>query len=574
MLLKKYLSALLALALTLCLCACQREEENVSKVVYYDSLLVLEDAAYALYRHVYQTSAGNTKTQYQLTAFAEDGGENESVKVFPTGVSVRFQPSENRCVWVEDGVLMAYALPGGETQTLCEVPGEAAVVETTEHYVLLSDQTLVDLQTGTVRTPAAFPAKGRQIWDVLEDRLYYWHSASGTVRCYDCADGTDTVLYTRPELPSSVITAGKVWGDHFLYAESYPGLYAIPLTGEDTRVREDLIPLTTQVLALARAGEDLYLAAQCVNGIAFSRLTPDGALTEVAVWEGFNASSPWSCGLYLAGDELVCAYADVTGPFEGPTLFRFPLPEENAPAEAPVPEAPLRIEATPQDGIAPQAEYDLPEEVCTMPLDSTEIPLKLSAHPESGIALYHVYDAATTKSGLLVEWGDVSRQFDVTTLYPRGIAVHSALRDADGDGSDELILVEAAGSGTGVSVDNLHVVERTESGLSLYSLRTDAVTPLLRERIALRIDTEQRTVRIGGTVFRVPEQIGLSDFALGNIVSFETDGGQVRLYVDLQFWPEGRDFRLVSAYTIRLTADVAFSDGAFTLQNFTASECS
>ena len=31
----------------------------------------------------------------------------------------------------------------------------------------------------------------------------------------------------------------------------------------------------------------------------------DGALTEVAVWEGFNASSPWSCGLYLAGDELV-----------------------------------------------------------------------------------------------------------------------------------------------------------------------------------------------------------------------------------------------------------------------------
>ena len=171
-----------------------------------------------------------------------------------------------------------------------------------------------------------------------------------------------------------------------------------------------------------------------------------------------------------------------------------------------------------------------------------------------------------------MEWGDVSRQFDVSTLYPGGIAVHSALWDADGDGADELILVEAVGSGTGISVDDLHVVERAESGLSLYSLRADAVTSLLREQIAPRIDTEQRTIRIGGTVFRVPEQIGLSDFALGNIVSFEADGGQIRLYMDIQFWPPERDFNGVSDYAVCLQADVTFSDGVFTLQNFAASE--
>lgn len=569
--LKKFFAALLALALILCLCGCQQEEENVSKVVYYDSLLVLEDAAYALWRHVYQTSAGNTKTQYQLTAFAEDGGENESVKVFPTGVSVRFQSSENRCVWVEDGKLLAYTIPDGETITLCEVPGEAAVAETTEHYVLLSDQTLADLQTGSVRAPAAFPAESRQVWDVLEDRLYYWHSASGTVRCYDCADGTDTVLYTRPELPSSVIKAGKVWGDHFLYAESYPGLYAIPLTGEDTRVREPLIPLTTSVLAMARAGEDLYLAAQCVNGIAFSRLTPDGALTEVAVWEGFNASSPWSCGLYLAGDELVCAYADVTGPFEGPTLFRFPIPEEGTPAEAPVPEEPLRIEATPQEGVAPQAEYDLPEEVFEGIPDGDETCLKLAAYPDNNLDIYSVCEPDKNDC-LLVTWENISRQFDISTLGTGGIAVHSALWDVDGDGADELILIEHAGSGTGVSVDNLHIVERTESGLSLYSLRDDAVVPPIREWITQRINMEDRKIRVAGTAFSVPDHIGLSDFALGNIVSFEMEDSQICMRVVIGFWPPEREFHGVSDYAVCLQADVVFSDGTFTLQNFTASE--
>lgn len=567
--LKKLFSALLALSLALCLCGCEEEEKNLSMHTYYSSACIVDDAVYILYGNNYLTSKQNQNVQYELTLLAKDSEEETSVNIFPTNVPVAFHPSGSRCLCIKDGRLLSYALPSGETAAICDLPeGADSFFCVTENYALLSGQTLVELNTGTVLQTEQMP-EGITVLDILDDCIYYYHAEDGvfSILCYDCAaDIVSTACRWEQDRSEKPVEVGKLWGGSFLYCRNSV-LCTVPLG--DGGKAEPAFSKPTMILGMERHKDDIYVAAvRVAGGVKFFRLTPDGTLTEFAAWEDaeVHGTNINSVDFHVANGLLVCVSPTFGGTCE---VFRLPLPEA-----APPEETEMLIECLPEEGRALQADYTFPEEVSTGTPDTDSTCLKLAAYPDNSIDLYGVYEADKNEYSLIVTWEDLSRQFDISFLGTGGIDLRSAVWDADGDGADELVLTERVGTGTGVSLANLHVIEKTETSLSLYSLCHDAVSPEIEEWVSGRINAAARTLRVGEERFIIPGHVDSSRFAVGNIVSFEAEDPQIHMSAAIGFWPPDRASHGVSDHIIRLSADVVFSDGTFSLQNFRASEYS
>jgi len=232
----------------------------------------------------------------------------------------------------------------------------------------------------------------------------------------------------------------------------------------------------------------------------------------------------------------------------------------------------IRIECQPVEGRALQTEYVFPAEVFegTPEPDAEHECLKLAAYPASGIDIYGVCESGRNEETLIVVWRDCSRAFDVSYMGTGGIALRSGVLDVDGDGEEELILMELLGTGTGVSVENLHVVEKSGETLSLYSLTLGAFAAPMREWMSARIDPKTGNIRIGEKHLQIPGHVGTADFAFGNMVSFDVTDGKICMDADVQFWAEGEPFRGVSDYIVELSAEVSFSGQAFTFSGFEA----
>lgn len=227
------------------------------------------------------------------------------------------------------------------------------------------------------------------------------------------------------------------------------------------------------------------------------------------------------------------------------------------------------------EGCPPVADYDL----AGVPRDpqsgedlyvSGNQPVLLAETPEGDAALYALpgRENADEETNVLLQWGDSLAEFDWPFGTPRGIPPWMVCADLDNDGEDELIVDCYWGSGTGVSVEALHVVEKTPGGaLTAYTLPES----LWRERLPALFHTAE----LDGRTFAV----------LGReLVEFEAD------YVDLEtasagsiagFSPEGwSGLAFRGAFCLspkdspapccvaETSAAVTYQDGVFTLQNF------
>ena len=146
----------------------------------------------------------------------------------------------------------------------------------------------------------------------------------------------------------------------------------------------------------------------------------------------------------------------------------FALPET---AEA----EPISAEAAVTEGRAPAEDYDLPlprefsPENSRMPYDidgwlrGGTIGL-LAEAPEAGAAFYGLPYSENAHETALIRWGDSLAEFDWDFLTPRRFPPRMAVMDLDGDGKDELIVLTYVGSGTGVSIYDLHVLEKNPAG--------------------------------------------------------------------------------------------------------------
>ena len=318
--LKRCFSALLALALTLCLCACGEDpaDDYIGSYTSYDSSLPVDGTLYGLFRHAYLNQDRSNDLQFELVTLAD--GEATSLTFFPTGVTMRFHPAGNQLLCVKDGRLLAYTLPERETKTICEVGEGATIFCVTENFVLLDNGTMVDLRTAEVLPSENLPANA-YVKDVAGDCVYYWHHSTDSACRYDCSTDTVTTLYDRERNPSVSHRVGIAWNGRYLYCEDR-GLYAVPLDGAGEP--ELAIEKPTRILAMARGGDDLYLAADTlIDRIGFYRLTPDGTVTELAVWEELEYYG--SVELMVSDGELVCVNPPIHGGATPPEVFRLPL---------------------------------------------------------------------------------------------------------------------------------------------------------------------------------------------------------------------------------------------------------
>jgi len=82
----------------------------------------------------------------------------------------------------------------------------------------------------------------------------------------------------------------------------------------------------------------------------------------------------------------------------------------------------------------------------------------LAELPEHDIAL------TAAENGVILRVGELQQTFDWLYMTPRAIMPDMMLRDWDGDGKNELAIILYIGSGTGVSVSDLRIIEIEEAG--------------------------------------------------------------------------------------------------------------
>ena len=249
----------------------------------------------------------------------------------------------------------------------------------------------------------------------------------------------------------------------------------------------------------------------------------------------------------------------------------FALPET---AEA----EPISAEAAVTEGRAPAEDYDLPLPREFSPENSWmrydidgwlrggTIGL-LAEAPEAGAAFYGLPYSENAHKTALIRWGNSLAEFGWDFLTPRRFLPRMAVMDLDGDGKDELIVLTYVGSGTGVSIYDLHVLEKNpDRTLTDYampgSLWQKRLPPLLRF-----VQTDGRNFLILG---RELLEIDMEHVLEGQM---EPSAGWI---ANFRLLPEEHAIQLLGAvdlwkttnYVADYTADVGYRDGVFTLSGF------
>lgn len=247
----------------------------------------------------------------------------------------------------------------------------------------------------------------------------------------------------------------------------------------------------------------------------------------------------------------------------------FSLPE-TADAE------PVSAPAVVTEGRAPAEDYDLPPSPAAVqehPRYNMErwasggVIELLAEAPEADAAFYGLPYSQDAQETALIRWGDSLAEFDWYFATPRMFPPRMAAMDLEGDGENELAVLTYTGSGTGVSVYDLHVLEKNPDGtLTDYampgSLWQEQVPPLLR------------FVQTGGRNFLI----------LGReLLEIDTDyipedgtAPSTGWIADFRLLPEERAVQLLGAvdlwkttnYVADYTANVGYRDGVFTLSQF------
>lgn len=243
----------------------------------------------------------------------------------------------------------------------------------------------------------------------------------------------------------------------------------------------------------------------------------------------------------------------------------FSLPET---AEA----EPISAEAIVTEGRAPAEDYDLPLSLAD-PRYNAESWIRggvmgfLAEAPEADAAFYALPYSEDAHETALIRWGDSMAEFDWDFLTPRRFLPRMAAMDLDGDWDEELVILTYSGSGTGVSIYDLHVLKKNPDGtLTDYampeSLWQEQLPPLLRF-----IQADGRNFLILGRE--------LLELDMDHVLEGEMEPS-TGLIANFRLLPEENAIQLLGAvglqsptnYVADYTADVGYRDGVFTLSQF------
>ena len=232
------------------------------------------------------------------------------------------------------------------------------------------------------------------------------------------------------------------------------------------------------------------------------------------------------------------------------------------------------------EGREPEEDYDL-----STPLDGfsewmhnsirDQNPVGLLAElPEQDVALYGVRDYRRADRAL-PRWGGSLAEFDWSFGGPQIVEPRLWCWDVDDDGQDEVVLINHVGSGTGVSIEELHIVEKNEDGtLTDYAFPEELWRVQLSSLLTLVKRNNRVWVSLGRELVDITQQLPenlepevLRGLGTGSAAGFDTD------------WPRGADIRFSGRacldadgyynwYVADISAYISYADGVFTLSNF------
>ena len=205
-------------------------------------------------------------------------------------------------------------------------------------------------------------------------------------------------------------------------------------------------------------------------------------------------------------------------------------------------------------------------------LDQNSVGL-LAELPEQDVMLYGVRDDRGDDHALL-RWGGSLAEFDWSFGGPLIVEPRLWCWDADDDGQDEVVLVNHVGSGTGVSIEELHMVEKNEDGtLADYAFPEELWRDQLSALLTLVKGNNRVWVSLGRELVDITSQLPenlepetLRGLGTGNVAGFDTD------------WPRGADIRFSGSvcldadgynswYVADISAYVSYAGGVFTLSD-------
>ncbi len=190
---------------------------------------------------------------------------------------------------------------------------------------------------------------------------------------------------------------------------------------------------------------------------------------------------------------------------------------------------------------------------------------ELAAQIGDTVQLFSVQEGE--ESFVLLSWDGVEAQFDWPHITPRGCQMEGALLDIDGDGADELAVSVVSGTGTGVSVQDLYIVEMADDRTSLSEHRLpEEQLALLTEMLTCAADGTDITFSIEDQTLTVSAEGTVDTFPhLGEYVSFAFSKNGIRMTVGIPVRYTGS---AIDFFLAELSANVLFSNGQFGLSDY------
>lgn len=205
------------------------------------------------------------------------------------------------------------------------------------------------------------------------------------------------------------------------------------------------------------------------------------------------------------------------------------------------------------------------------PTDNKTISI-IAKIPTENIYLYGLYKGqGGYKGGVLLQKGDLMTEFPWHYSTPRDVMPVMSYQDYDNDGVDELAVILYVGSGTGVSVDELHIIKFEENNMIDYCLPDELYSVDLTKKLILTPENNQRKVELSIENQKITivndKDLGkiTSIYPLGDIIYFTFINNEI-----IANFSVGIQFEIASypRFMASLTAKVNLKDGKYQLSDY------
>lgn len=209
--------------------------------------------------------------------------------------------------------------------------------------------------------------------------------------------------------------------------------------------------------------------------------------------------------------------------------------------------------------------------------DSAELeheigPFMIGEIPDENISLYHIEN----REGLILNIKGTEHMFDWQFSSPRFVPATMKLYDIDKDNDDELVIDLLIGSGTGISVSELHVLEfnKNDNTIEDHLFIEEDFIEQVRTNVLFDkkvIDYKQiGIITIGKDTFSIDlehyygTQVLLDRILLGSVINYEFIDDNIEFTAALSIESKNG----FPTYFGELKADVTYVNEKFKLSNY------